>query len=476
MTKIALRILIAICLIALGYFFHAFYSHEAVVAFVSKNAPYIFVVAGGVAIGLIIVLVGAFLIIRHVLKKRLDVAITDDASVIVQKFADQVTNREGIESPNAQERMNSLIVSAGLFWLRREMLYATLRNVLLFIASVGGLLTVVLLYEQNQRIQLQTHADISAALLTEGARRAALAQDLSRLFGELDKEIAEAKQENGEPIECDKERPRACWIIYFEKERRDIGVLARRVKFFVMSETLFYKFSLATNRHQPYYLISPKSITFVQGLDFESPIKKQFDYLYLSPERGQILSYLARNHVQIPWSASFENSDLRHLNLRSVDLTNLNLNRSNMQGIRLEESILETIKLVDANLVDANLRGAVLLGADLGGATLTGADLREARLEGTNMRKTVLTGADFRGANLFKADLSHISFESLAPSDILREKNAIARAISKAKNLEGIKLPDGWEVEGDGTAQSPYRIKVDGVYVDEELPDSNPHQ
>jgi len=115
----------------------------------------------------------------------------------------------------------------------------------------------------------------------------------------------------------------------------------------------------------------------------------------LSPERGQLLLYLAQVGARIPQEASFESADLRGAHLF----------RANLYGAKLANADLRNAILVDSDFGQADLRGALLNSAymssvNFGVALLDYADFEEADLSGSTFNETDITDTNFKNANI----------------------------------------------------------------------------
>jgi hypothetical protein len=150
--------------------------------------------AGLVLITLVLGLAGVlgYFILIWWIKHKLNIKGELTGEQVVVGLADRLTNRESIESPDAQERIHSLMVNLGLYYVRS----VAMQRYFLIIGGVFttliGMATVFLLYEQNKKLDIQTRqieiqsqANTVASLLMEGTRRAALASEQTELLSDI---------------------------------------------------------------------------------------------------------------------------------------------------------------------------------------------------------------------------------------------------------------------------------------------------
>jgi len=241
----------------------------------------------------------------------------------------------------------------------------------LFLAF-AGLLGSVLLYNQNQLLEIQNtklerqNEKIDAQIeLEESSRRGNLIVMMSNVMDEISKEL----QQN--------------------KEKRDSS---RKI-----SKQLISRISALSYAFRPYRFWQDSSL-------IESP---------LSPERGQLLLALV-------------NSNLNPSTYSDI------YRKATFKQAALDGATLPETNLITAPLESANLFKAVLINADLSYATLINADFRKSYLQNTSLYKANLKNADLREAELentefYKATLDGVKVKELDWIEKLEEWEVVGR-------------------------------------------------
>ena len=367
-------------------------------------------------------------------KNKLKVEYINDPDQLIPALVDSVTNREALLTGNYDDKIKSTVISILLWYGRHITLQRTLQTILLIFTGFFTVLASYLLYEQNEKIELQTQANIVSSILTEGARRAALFSEGERLFNEIRSEVLKISQtNNGAPKLCSKTMNQMC--VY----KPEIGKISRKI-YYILSHDLRSRLSAYSHNQRPYYLATSKVGT---ALDLNKKLGEQFEFPYISPERGKLLEELALNRIATPHLRDFnfrysfsskaqlndaylknaelsganlsgarleyadlENARLNNADLGNASLSGANLKNASLKGANMKNASLISVNLEQANLLDADLRGSYFLGdADLRSANLSGVDLRDTNLHGVDLR-----GADLRGADLRRIDLSSENF------------------------------------------------------------------
>ncbi len=352
----------------------------------------------------------AYLILRWWIRHKLGIKGDLNGEEIVVGLADKLTNRNELQAPDVQDRLHSLVVNLGLYYVRS----VAMQRYFLLIGGTFtvliGMATVFLLYEQNRKLDIQTEqiriqsqANTVASLLMEGTRRAALSAEQTALFADIRTEAAAIRMDDAGKAErkCPDSERAYCWR---EVELPD----KTKIELVHLSDDLFQRVRAYALRASPYPIANRKPGS-TDRIDITKPLEGQFYFPELSPERGQLLQTLALNKV-----------DVEGITFHGADLKSLDLSRADLREANLREANLAEANLFGANLIGANLTGAILTGANLTEATLFRADLREANLEGADLRVAYLSEADlseadltkanFTGADLTKADLTLASF------------------------------------------------------------------
>lgn len=384
----------------------------------------------------------AYLVLKWWIKRKLDIEGDLTGEQVVIGLADKLTNRDAIDSPTAQERVNSLMVNLGLYYVRSVAIQRYFLVIGGTFTALIGMATVFLLYEQNKKldvqteqIKLQSQANAVASLLMEGTRRAALSAEQTALFADIRAEAKAIRENDGgkvirkcevSPLEELPRHLRSCWREVELPEKR-------RIELVHVSEDLLQRIRAYSLRATP-YPIATKRANRTDEIDVKKPLDEQFTFPELSPERGQLLQTLVLNRVDV-YGIVFEDADLNSLdlsraylsgaklrgaklsaadlrwaNLSWADVSVADISRAKLDGARLFEANIAGASLVGASLENANLSGAILFRTDLSEARLYRADLSDARLNWTNLRKASLISSNLTDALLFNADLSEAKF------------------------------------------------------------------
>lgn len=354
--------------------------------------------------GLLLVLIGVwtgYSLTRRWAHKTLKTKTNLSETEMISGLVDHFTTPEGVSNPTPQDRQRAALVNLGLWLARREAVQFSFNATVTVVGGLVGAATLFLLYEQNQkfdvqnqRITLQTDANITQSVLIEGARRAALAGDLTTLLAD----IREVTGSSSRRPNC-QDGPIPCWVVATENapfgKRENLR----------LPDTLNESISSFLVRNTPYLLARSKG----SELDFDAPLRDQFDFPTVSPERGQVLQALVRSKVAL-LGFDFSWAQLDGAELPATDLNAANLSYADFSG-----AVLSNAKIMSSNLRAANFENAVLFfarmdrsflaGADFTGASLNSASLREVNLSQAILHETDLTDVDLRGANLFRAEL-----------------------------------------------------------------------
>lgn len=369
----------------------------------------IFVIAGLLALGIGLAL--AYVIIRHRLRKLLNADGPMTEAEIAAGLVDALTSPQGVSDPTPEDRQRAALVNAGTWFMRRQ---ATQFYFNVTVTVMGGLIgaaTLFLLYEQNEkideqtrRITLQTDANVTQSVLLEGTRRAASAQELNILLGD----IRTARATNTR--ECSDGNDTDCWRWHNQEEdqRRRVlpPLLQQRAKAFAQRST-------------PYFTVAPKA----RNVEFDERLNAQINLPFQSPERGQLFQELGRNAFDVSsidfGYAALDAAELPDIympgvNLGWADLRDVQMQRAHMPDSNMRDADLtgadfdgafgpqtrfDNATLAFANLHDAYLIGAVMASGDLQGVRLNSADLLGARINDAN-----LVGSDLRNANLMRVN------------------------------------------------------------------------
>lgn len=347
---------------------------------------------------------------RSRLQKLLKVDTPLTEMQIAEGVVDILSSPEGITNPTPQDRRRAAVVNAATWLMRRQASQFYFNVTVTVMGGLIGTATLILLYEQNlkielqtakveeqnRRLTLQTDANIVQSVLLEGARRTSFAGEMTALLTDIRTVIA-AKDIRNDQNWCSVERPVVdCWVITPSEN----GPL------FHLSDDLTSRISAFIQRSTPYRL----AVSGDQPLDFEKKISEQFRFPNLSPERGALFETLVLNRVYTPdfdfSYASLGGTDLSESSMFNARLPDANLEDANLSGAKMKSAWLMGARLNRANLFGANLTEAILTRAKLGQSDLRAANLTNANLTGANLASATLGATNLTGANLSGADIS----------------------------------------------------------------------
>ncbi|MEM6760581.1 MAG: pentapeptide repeat-containing protein [Pseudomonadota bacterium] len=394
--KRVLFLLICLACAAIGFAAKATLENAAIAQFLRDNALVIAIILVAALAGLGIVLIAGYLYARARLRKLLNADGPLTEAQIAEGLVDHFTTPDDITKPTAADRQRAALVNAGAWLMRRQ---ATQFYFNVTVTVMGGLIgtaTLFLLYEQNQKIDLQnekitlqTDASIAQSVLLEGARRAAFAGDMATLFADIRSEVA-SKPALDEANACLFDVFVNCWQTNrFEDERNAPSTIKR----YRPSLELAARINAFARRNIPYRL----AVSDQSDLSFDDPLRQQFGFPNLSPERGQLFETLALNEIYIG-TFDFSAAQLTNADLRQRDLSFAQLANADLQSAFLVQTHLANAELAHANLAIADLRRAVLVEANLDES-----NLRNTNLEFADLSKARLVSADLRSAYLARA-------------------------------------------------------------------------
>lgn len=375
MTRLAFLLICFAC-IAVGFTIKAALDNDAIAKFFSDYAFWIAVAALAGLLGLGATLLLGYLYARQRLRKLLTTDGVLSAAQIAEGLVDMFTTPEGVSNPTNADRQRAALINAGTWLMRRQAAQFYFNVTVTVMGGLIGTATLFLLYEQNQKIDLQnekitlqTDADITESVLLEGTRRAALASDMSTLFQDIRAASTKLNVQNPKSkcIGPQLETPLACWL-WAHDDRPGNAV-------FIPSAEMRARIVAFAQRSTPYRL----AVTRPGVLEFDTRLREQFEFPSLSPERGQLFETLTLNKV---YTGSYR--------LDFAQLTGADLRKRSMQDAKLAGAHLR-----EANLSDSNLAFAVLQSADL-----TQAVFDRAYLRGSKLRGVLALSARFRSANL----------------------------------------------------------------------------
>ena len=415
MKRIAFLLICFAC-VAAGFATKAALDNETIARFFHEYAIWIAVAATTGLMSLGVMLLLGYHYVQHRLRKLLKADSRLTEAEIATGLVDVFTTPEGVSNPTAADRQRAALINAGTWFIRRQAAQFYFNVTVTVLGGLVGTATLFLLYEQNQKIDLQnekitlqTDANITESVLLEGTRRAALSGDMSNLFEAIRRAHYD---DQGVRIEreCLTRGPfESCW------QNTGFGTAL-----FHLPPDLKSRVSSFAQRNTPYRI----AVAAQGDLDFDAGLRTQVDFPNLSPERGQLFETLAANRIYVG-DFALNQAQLAGVDLRGQNLTGARLSRANIEeavlsygvlnDVELDGALASRIKLNDATLDAAQFIFATLQGADFGRATARQADFRKADLSGSTFqsanlsdalfRGATLSGVSFRDANLTNADL-----------------------------------------------------------------------
>lgn len=415
-----------------GFAAKAALGNDTILQFARDYAPWIAAVAVSSLMVVAAALAAIYLYIRYRLRRLLNVNETLTDTQIAEGLVDILTTPQGISNPTPEERKRAALINAGTWLIKRQAMQFYFNVVVTVLGGLIGSATFFLLYEQNNKldlqndkITLQTDANIAESVLLEGSRRAALSSDMAALFQEI-RLSADQGTSN-----CDGED----WTEHFDCWTVDeTGAKL----YFHLSEDLTARVNAFTERNPPYRV----PVSRGQPLDFDLPLRDQMEFPDVSPERGQLLQTLVLakvyprkfdlSYAYLP-RATLRKRDLLDAVASFADLSGANITHSNMSMMILESANLTLANpgganLNDINLVSANLTRANLAGASASRARFNGANLTNATLNGlngddvgfldSNLTSSTFIGANLRNSDFRRTNLSGVDFTNARFEDV----------------------------------------------------------
>ena len=421
------RSLAALLLVILGAAVQAAIEFEEVIQFLTKYLGLIAasVLAGIVVLGLLL-WVGYTLIVKQAQKKIGKAGPMSSEGELVVGIWEQIANPKDL----SRERSQALIVSLGVWLLRRETRQFYLTTVVGLVGGVIGTMTLMLLYQQNKLLQdqnhrliLQTDSNVTQSLLLESSRRATQSSELSDLLENIRSEPLAAKQEDRQ---CSAELIVDCWAKGGLNDNPYALNAENMLTHFVPGPLLEERIRAFARRSTPYLLATPPTA----AVDFDVPLREQFEFVSLSPERGQLFQALGQSKVAISgvdfsfaqlWNLRAASQDLSGVNLIGSDirngrLSNILLSNSQLDRASLTNSQLEQVNMDGASLRRAEMQLASLQHSQLNNTTFDGANLGKSRfdnvvMEFANLKRTNLTDAQFFTANLAASSFQYANLK-----------------------------------------------------------------
>ncbi|RUP83565.1 hypothetical protein C7Y69_00810 [Alteromonas sp. KS69] len=316
-------------------------------------------------------------------------------------------------------------------------------------SSVGiglvGIITLVLAYEANIKLENQNALIIIQNELSEAQRRSSLNIELSAIMNTIETQLADKERENvDKPDDFKRGHKPAVYAINDITESRIIAI----------SQSL-KPYRALTNYGERNYASSVSELLSLSRFDSDNfftdsvDINSFLEDEYLSPERGQLLVAISKSRIifegvgGIGQLSMFDSADLRRANLRRADIRQAQMDQSNLNEAQLDYAIFDSAQLQSAQFIEARgthtrFRNARIPRADFSRAIFFSANFSETYSLDTTFTKTQLIQANFAGAMLkgvsFEgANLDGASFANvIAPFDIRNIKGALITNLQDA--------------------------------------------
>ncbi len=250
-----------------------------------------------------------------------------------------------------------------------------------FVLGLGGIVTTILILNQNKlfenqnkRIEQQTH-------LIEADRRSAQIFIMGEVLSDINKELNDSKN-------------------------------TKRI----LSNTLIGRIKSLSRAMKPY--------RYLQG---DSLISKP-----LSPERGQLLISLLESVID---STFFRERILRECDFSYADLSNADLSFEFLGGVDFNNADFS-----DATLIKTNFDKAIMTNSNFEGAELIEAKMKEAIISGSNFKFTNLSNANLTGADLLSTNFQDAILDSTNLLEVNLRGASLKHAYFVPANIEGVDL------------------------------------
>ena len=291
-------------------------------------------------------------------------------------------------------------------------------------AGVGllGLLTILLAYEANLKLENQNTLITVQNELSEAQRRSSLNIELSEIMNEVNNELADQEICSGDkPSGFKKGHKLGCYKLGRVTESRIVAISNSLKPYRSLVDTSKVVSDSSVAELKNIFSFSSKKF-FTNSYDIDDFLELQ----YLSPERAQLVIALSKLRIKIDGTGglgqlcNLNYSDLRRTNLRKADLRDAQLDHSNFNNARLDYVVFDGASMEEGRFENAagtsarfensdlfrslfdnaNLPQVSFKGAFLVDATFVGADLIHADMSGANVSGSNFTDANLQGANL----------------------------------------------------------------------------
>lgn len=366
--------------VVIGAVLSAVIGSDAIGAGIWAAFPQIVITALSIMLLVIVACWAAYFLLRRWSRGllRTDTEMTEVQ--IIDGLVDHFTTPDGVANPTPDDRRRAALVNLGLWLARREAVQFSFNATVTVVGGLVGAATLFLLYEQNrkldlqnERLVLQTDANIAESILLEGTRRASLADEVDSLIDAIAVEV------NATSDQCDDQiTNRPCW---------DLGSKDRRLV--RLSRRLDARIVAFSRRSGPYRIAIP----LVAELDFDAPLREQYNFQNTSPERGRVLQALLEQKVFV--DGNFDAAYMAGVTLRDTEVASASLSTVDFDGASFVNSVFFSSNLSGAYFTNTHMTEVNFSLSNLGKASFDGAFLRNVNFSGA-----YVGGASFKGANV----------------------------------------------------------------------------
>jgi hypothetical protein len=378
-----------------------------IVAYANNYLPIILPIAMVVFVSILVIVIILLMFLPKVLNFCIErfTGEKKDVEIMMGNFQKKVTNLADViadnlipdTKPQVKQNIKNDLPDILYYFVFSRFRTTGLRFLLTVFTFIGGTMSIILLYNQNQllsnqneKIDNQNELIQRQMFLEEASRRSSLVVLMSNIMDKVDDEINRQRK----PTDTEKTH-------------------------YKLSASLIGQITALSHSFKPY-----------RYLDDTTLIAKP-----LSPERGQLLLTITQLPLDtitfnlIYKSATFSQSELKDANLDNSFLQGVNLRDANLFGTHLTQANLKNADLQQANLEGAILNkanlsesisaGAIFIGANMFSTDLTKSSFSGANLSGANLSKAKIIDSNLSGANLSKAYLANSNFENANMSDVI---------------------------------------------------------
>ncbi len=330
--------------------------------------------------------------------------------------------------------------------------------------GIIGIVTLVLAYEANIKLENQNTLITIQNELAEAQRRSSLNIELSSIMNTIESQLAKpTKIDIKKPDDFKKGHKTGVYKLNEITNSRIIAISQSLKPYRALSDygELNYSASVAELRN----LLSFKNANFfTKRINTDDFLEKE----YLSPERGQLLVALSKSRIILEGSGGlgalslFHNSDLRRVNLRKSDLRMTQLDYSNITYGQLDYTIFDNAsirygKLMNVKGTHTRFKGSDISRSDFSKATLfyanfAGSLALDATFKYTQLAHADFTKADLEGVSFENANLQGATFKDVVGSEKIRNiKGALILGLKDAPaGFVDWALSEGATLDSDG--------------------------